>query len=164
MADRRNQKRYWQIVYRKPVPAKAGIVISKSGCLPTYPILQNKANFKRAKMNLNLSFIKDCKHGGRLAAQKKQTQSKPNGGLWPEIRNKMNGCQMTAPEAQLKRYHLKKQSQFAPGRIGAKSYLKGDYDNKPTLGGHKNEAKQSQSQPSLREREKAGAGKVAVLK
>jgi hypothetical protein len=71
---------------------------------------------------------------------------------------------MTKPKSRFERIRLKKQTQFAPGRIGAKSYLKGDYDNKPALGGHKNEAKQSQSQPSLRELEKAGAGKVAVLK
>jgi hypothetical protein len=39
---------------------------------------------------------------------------------------------------------LKKQSQFASGAIGAKSYLKGDYGNMPARGDQKNKAKQSQ--------------------
>jgi hypothetical protein len=30
---------------------------------------------------------------------------------------------------------LKKQTQFVPARIGAKSYMKGDYDNNPAGGG-----------------------------
>jgi hypothetical protein len=29
--------------------------------------------------------------------------------------------------------NLKKQSQFAPARIGAKSFVKGDYGNKPPI-------------------------------
>jgi len=33
---------------------------------------------------------------------------------------------------------LKKQSQFASARIGAKSYLKGGYDNKPASGAAEN--------------------------
>jgi hypothetical protein len=33
--------------------------------------------------------------------------------------------------------HLKKQSQFAPGLIGATSYVKGDYDNKQASGAEK---------------------------
>jgi hypothetical protein len=32
---------------------------------------------------------------------------------------------------------LKKQSQFAPARIGAKSLVKGDYGNKPACGAEK---------------------------
>jgi hypothetical protein len=42
--------------------------------------------------------------------------------------------------------YLKKQSQFVPARIGAKSYMKGDYDNNPAGGGEKNKANQSQFQ------------------
>jgi len=53
---------------------------------------------------------------------------------------------MTAHEAQLKGYHLKKQTQFAVGRNSAKSYMKGDYDNKPASGAEENKAKQSQFQ------------------
>jgi hypothetical protein len=43
----------------------------------------------------------------------------------------------------LKEHHLKKQSQFAPGQIGAKSFksfAKGDYGNKPRRGLRKNKA------------------------
>jgi len=40
--------------------------------------------------------------------------------------------------------NLKKQSQFAPGLIGVKFYLKGDYDEKPVERAEKNKAKQSQ--------------------
>jgi hypothetical protein len=39
---------------------------------------------------------------------------------------------------------LKKQSQFEPARIGAKSFEKGDYSNKPASGAEKNKANQSQ--------------------
>jgi len=42
---------------------------------------------------------------------------------------------------------LKKQSQFAPAQNGAKSYLKGDYDNKRVCGIAENKANQSQSKP-----------------
>jgi len=40
---------------------------------------------------------------------------------------------------------LKKQTQFVPGRMGAKSFMKGDYGNKPAAGVEENKAKQSQS-------------------
>jgi len=39
---------------------------------------------------------------------------------------------------------LKKQSQFDPAQVGAKSFMKGDYENKPAGGDEKNKAKQSQ--------------------
>jgi hypothetical protein len=35
---------------------------------------------------------------------------------------------------------LKKQSQFAPARMGAKSYMKGDYEDKPARGAEENKA------------------------
>jgi len=41
---------------------------------------------------------------------------------------------------------LKKQTQFVPARIGVKSYMKGDYDNKPASGAEENKAKQTQFQ------------------
>jgi hypothetical protein len=41
--------------------------------------------------------------------------------------------------------YLKKQSQFVPGLNGAKSYLKGDYDNNSPAGDEENKAKQSQN-------------------
>jgi hypothetical protein len=41
--------------------------------------------------------------------------------------------------------NLKKRSQFAPTRIGAKSLVKGDYGNKPACGVEGNKPKQSQS-------------------
>jgi hypothetical protein len=44
----------------------------------------------------------------------------------------------------LTEHDLKKQSQFAPARIGAKSVVKGGYGNKPRCGVEKNKAKQSQ--------------------
>jgi hypothetical protein len=42
--------------------------------------------------------------------------------------------------------NLKKQSQFDSGQIGAYSYMKGTYGNKPACGARKNKAKQSQFQ------------------
>jgi hypothetical protein len=39
---------------------------------------------------------------------------------------------------------LKKQSQFAPARIGVKPYIKGDYGNITALSARKNKANQSQ--------------------
>jgi len=39
---------------------------------------------------------------------------------------------------------LKKQSQFAPAQVGAKSFMKEDYDNNAAGGAQKNKAKQSQ--------------------
>ena len=59
---------------------------------------------------------------------------------------------------------LKKQSQLLPELIGATSYIKGDYNNNPAGGDKENKAKQSQFQPRFKEREKAGAGNLAVLK
>ncbi|HUT45160.1 MAG TPA: hypothetical protein VMX36_02700, partial [Sedimentisphaerales bacterium] len=51
---------------------------------------------------------------------------------------------------------LKKQTQFVPAQVGAKSFVKGDYDNKPARGAEENKAKQSQSPaPALTK----GAGK-----
>jgi len=41
--------------------------------------------------------------------------------------------------------NLKKQSQFAGGRNGVNSFLKGNYGNISILGARKNKAKQSQS-------------------
>jgi hypothetical protein len=38
--------------------------------------------------------------------------SKPNGGLWPEIQNKMNECGMIALKAQFTEHDLKNQIQF----------------------------------------------------
>jgi len=51
---------------------------------------------------------------------------------------------MTAPIANLTSSDLKKQSQFAPARIGAKPYVKGDYGNITALSARKNKANQSQ--------------------
>ena len=46
--------------------------------------------------------------------------------------------------------YLKKQSQFVPGVISAKSCLKEDYGNIPVFGAKKNKAKQSQFSPCRR--------------
>jgi hypothetical protein len=51
---------------------------------------------------------------------------------------------MTEPEAHLKRYDLKKQSQFESTQIGVRSFMKGDYENKVAGGDEKNKANQSQ--------------------
>ncbi|HUT46889.1 MAG TPA: hypothetical protein VMX36_11435, partial [Sedimentisphaerales bacterium] len=59
-----------------------------------------------------------------------------------------------------KKGDLKKQTQFAPDEIGAKSFLKGDYENKPAGGVEENKAKQSQFHaPTLTK----GAGKKEKL-
>ena len=63
-----------------------------------------------------------------------------------------------------KKVDLKKQSQFVPGLSNVTSYLKGDYDKIPAGGVEENKAKQNQSQPAPKEREKAGAGNFAVFK
>ena len=47
------------------------------------------------------------------------------------------------------KHNLKKQSQFAPARKNAKSYLKGDYENISRPGSRENKPKQSQSSLSL---------------
>jgi hypothetical protein len=46
--------------------------------------------------------------------------------------------------------NLKKQSQFAPAQNSAKSYVKGDYENKPVPGAKENKANQSQFVSVLR--------------
>jgi len=43
-----------------------------------------------------------------------------------------------------KKGDLKKQTQFVPDDISAKSFVKGDYGNKPACGAEENKAKQSQ--------------------
>jgi len=66
-----------------------------------------------------------------------------------------------------KKVDLKKQSQYVPALMGVTSYVKGDYVNKPAGGAEENNANQSQTKPisaPLKEREKAGAGNLAVLK
>ena len=66
-----------------------------------------------------------------------------------------------------KKGDLKKQSQYVPALMGVTSYVKGDYVNKPAGGAEENKANQSQTKPisaPLKEREKAGAGNLAVLK
>ena len=62
----------------------------------------------------------------------------------------------TATRSAEKQVDLKKQSQFAPVLMGAKSFVKGDYDNKPAGGAKENKA--NQSQLHARETTK-GAGK-----
>ena len=54
-----------------------------------------------------------------------------------------------------KKGDLKKQSQFAPGKFDAKSYLKGSYENKPAGRAEENKAKQSQF-PALEQTKRAG--------
>jgi hypothetical protein len=49
-----------------------------------------------------------------------------------------------------KKGDLKKQSQFAQAIIGAKSFMKGDYDNKPANDFEENKAKQSQFKTDMR--------------
>ncbi|HUT45868.1 MAG TPA: hypothetical protein VMX36_06250 [Sedimentisphaerales bacterium] len=44
---------------------------------------------------------------------------------------------------------MKKQSQFAPALKSVKSYLKGDYENKPAGRAEENKPKQSQSVRSV---------------
>jgi hypothetical protein len=54
--------------------------------------------------------------------------------------NKTNGCQMTVPKGYLTGHDLKKQSQFAPARISAKSFVEGDYENRSRRGLRENKA------------------------
>ena len=57
---------------------------------------------------------------------------------------------MTEPEAYITDHDLKKQSQSAPAEIGTKSFMKGDYDNKPASGVEENKANQSQFRNSCK--------------
>jgi hypothetical protein len=70
---------------------------------------------------------------------KKQSQY---AGLCPEIRNtkleirnELNGYQMTAPEAQFTEHLLKKQSQFLGMEMSARATITRDYGNMSTCGG-----------------------------
>jgi len=67
----------------------------------------------------------------RFWAAKKQTQFKANQSQY-----------YLAPRFI---WGLKKQSQFAGGQIGVKSYLKGNYGNKPVLRRQKTKPIQSQT-------------------
>ena len=49
----------------------------------------------------------------------------------------------TADSVKMRKRNLKKQSQFAPARIGANSFIKGNYGNKPACGGEENKAKKT---------------------
>ncbi|HUT46912.1 MAG TPA: hypothetical protein VMX36_11550, partial [Sedimentisphaerales bacterium] len=70
----------------------------------------------------------------------------------PSLRDEAAARRLSAE----KKGDLKKQTQFAPDEIGAKSFVKGDYVNKPACGAEENKAKQSQSPaPALTK----GAGK-----
>jgi hypothetical protein len=69
----------------------------------------------------------------RPALGVEKTKPKPAFGRKSEARN----------PKRVERVRLKKQSQFAAGQIGVKSYMKGYYGNKPACGAEKNKANQA---------------------
>jgi hypothetical protein len=82
-----------------------------------------------------------------MEAAKKQSQFKANLlGRWnlPKPSPSLRDEAATWHRPAKKKGDLKKQSQFVPGRMGAKSFVKGDYGNMPARGDQKNKANQSQ--------------------
>jgi len=86
--------------------------------------MQNKANFKRAKMNVNIYRQENYENFHAFRPKKNKANSKPKAGLWPEIRStkheirqlRWRGRMPVAPcrsGNELKGYDLKKQSQYA---------------------------------------------------
>jgi len=92
----------------------------------------------------------------------RQIQLDETGKPSPSVKEEEAAATRQPPADKLS--DLKKQSQFAAAHLGAKPLIKGDYNNMPAIGDEENKANQSQSQPPLREREKAGAGNVAGFK
>ncbi len=75
--------------------------------------------------------------------------------------------QQSATRPAVKKGELKKQTQYIQDLMDVKSFIKGDYGNMPACCDEENKANQSQTKPisaPLKEREKAGAGNIAVLK
>ena len=77
--------------------------------------------------------------------QDAEQQYEPSPSPRDEAATRSNSPSATQPAE--KKGDLKKQSQFVPGLIGAKSFVKGYYDKKPAGGTEENKAKQSQFQP-----------------
>ena len=75
--------------------------------------------------------------------------------------------QQSVTHPAVKKGELKKQTQYIQDLMDAKSLMQGDYGNNQAGGVEENKANQSQTEPisaPLKEREKAGAGNIAVLK
>jgi len=106
---------------------------------------------------------------GNLDDLKEQNQNRPSAG---------NPKHETRNPKRVEMAHLKKQSQFAVAHLAAKSCLHRGYDNNPAGVAEENKANpsgqsmperhcrtdQSQSQPPLREQEKADIGNSAIYK
>jgi len=66
--------------------------------------LQNEPNFQKGRMGVSIYMKGDYEEKQRFGFEKNKANSKPIAGLWPEIRNKTNGCGMTDIRAYLRGY------------------------------------------------------------
>ena len=82
----------------------------------------------------------------RIEQQDVDEHHMPSPSLRDEVATQSNSLSQseTATRPAEKKGDLKKQSQFAPGEIGAKSFMKGDYEDIPACGVEENKANQSQ--------------------
>ena len=103
-------------------------------------IMQNKANLPDAQIDVTSFGKRDYDDFAALRLWKNKPNSKPNAGLWPEIRStkyeilkKPNGCVMAAPQAQLTEYDFAKQSQFPKGKMNASFFFTKDYEKEPRI-------------------------------
>jgi len=79
----------------------------------------------------------------RIEQQDADQQYEPSPPLRDEAATESVRDEAATPKTE-KKGDLKKQTQFAPEQIVTKSYLKGDYENKPAGRAEENKAKQSQ--------------------
>ena len=87
--------------------------------------------------------LKRCQIMRRIEFEDAEQQLEPSSSL----RDSLEGhhtAEAATPTPAEKQVDLKKQSQSVPGLNGAKSYLKGDYDNTPACRIDENKANQSQ--------------------
>ncbi|MGB2865650.1 MAG: hypothetical protein WBC05_20130 [Sedimentisphaerales bacterium] len=91
--------------------------------------------------------LKRCQIMRRIERQDADQQRDPS----PSLRDE------AATRPAEKKVDLKKQSQFVPAQVGAKSFMKGDYDKKPAGGVEKNKANQTQLHAPAQGK---GAGKI----
>ncbi len=94
----------------------------------------------------------------RIEQQDVNEQHNPSPSLRDEAATQSNSLSQseTVTRPAEKQVDLKKQSQFTPAQVGAKSFDKVDYGNKPACGAEENKAKQSQFPASVLTK---GAGK-----
>jgi len=102
------------------------------------------------RMSLSIYMKGDYEDFQALRRRKNKPNSKPIKANLRRRRNLPRPSPSLRDEAATRRRpaekkgDLKKQSQFAPAQVGAKSFLKGYYGSKPASGAPKNKPNQSQ--------------------